>query len=129
MARIETIGDATLYLGDCRDVLPELGSVDAVVTDPPYGLGSKMQGGTWGAAAKYATMRQWDELAPADVVASLLDLAGLSIVWGVNYFPLPVSRCWLVWGWRGRTWIVPRNACACRSAFTSTAIQPKSRFR
>lgn len=34
--RIETIGDATLYLGDCREILPTLGKVDAVVTDPPY---------------------------------------------------------------------------------------------
>jgi site-specific DNA-methyltransferase (adenine-specific) len=33
---IETIGDATLYLGDCREILPTLGKVDAVVTDPPY---------------------------------------------------------------------------------------------
>jgi len=33
---IEKIGDATLYLGDCRDILPTLGKVDAVVTDPPY---------------------------------------------------------------------------------------------
>jgi len=30
------IGDCTLYLGDCRDILPTLGKVDAVVTDPPY---------------------------------------------------------------------------------------------
>ena len=30
------IGNATLYLGDCRDILPTLGKVDAVVTDPPY---------------------------------------------------------------------------------------------
>ena len=37
--RIETIGDATLYLGDCRELLPTLPPVDAVVTDPPYGLG------------------------------------------------------------------------------------------
>lgn len=36
MSRVERIGDATLYLGDCRDVLPALGKVDAVVTDPPY---------------------------------------------------------------------------------------------
>jgi DNA modification methylase len=36
---IERIGDATLYLGDCRDILPELGPVDAVVTDPPYNCG------------------------------------------------------------------------------------------
>ena len=34
--RIETIGDATLYLGDCLEILPTLGKVDCVVTDPPY---------------------------------------------------------------------------------------------
>ena len=32
------IGNATLYLGDCRDILPTLGKVDAVVTDPPFGM-------------------------------------------------------------------------------------------
>lgn len=36
MSRVETIGRATLYLGDCREILPTLGKVDAVVTDPPY---------------------------------------------------------------------------------------------
>ena len=36
--RVETIGDCTLYLGDAREVLPGLGSVAAVVTDPPYGM-------------------------------------------------------------------------------------------
>ena len=34
--RVETIGDATLYLGDCLEILPTLDKVDAVVTDPPY---------------------------------------------------------------------------------------------
>lgn len=37
MPRVEHIGDATLYLGDCLEVLPTIGKVDAVVTDPPYG--------------------------------------------------------------------------------------------
>ena len=37
--RTEVIGDATLILGDCREVLPTLPRVDAVVTDPPYGIG------------------------------------------------------------------------------------------
>ena len=36
--RKEVIGNATLYLGDCRDILPDLEMVDAVVTDPPYGV-------------------------------------------------------------------------------------------
>ena len=39
--RIERIGDAELHLGDCLEILPTLGKVDAVVTDPPYGIGFK----------------------------------------------------------------------------------------
>ena len=38
MTRIERIGNATLYLADCREVLPTLPKVDAVITDPPYGM-------------------------------------------------------------------------------------------
>ena len=34
--RVETIGNATLYLGDCREILPTLPKVDACITDPPY---------------------------------------------------------------------------------------------
>jgi site-specific DNA-methyltransferase (adenine-specific) len=34
--RKEVIGMATLYCGDCRDILPELGKVDAVITDPVW---------------------------------------------------------------------------------------------
>ena len=34
--RKEIIGDCTLYLGDCLEVMPTLGKVDAVVTSPPY---------------------------------------------------------------------------------------------
>ncbi len=39
--RVETIGDATLYLGDCLEVMETLGPVDAIVTDPPFGVGFK----------------------------------------------------------------------------------------
>ena len=37
--RIETIGLATLYLGDCREILPTLAPCDLILTDPPYGIG------------------------------------------------------------------------------------------
>jgi tRNA G10 N-methylase Trm11 len=43
--RKEVIGDCTLYLGDCMEVMPTLGKVDAVVTDPPYGIRAK--NGRW----------------------------------------------------------------------------------
>ena len=39
MAEKVTIGNCELYLGDCMEVLPQLGAVDAVVTDPPYLMG------------------------------------------------------------------------------------------
>jgi len=42
--RKEVIGDCTLYLGDCLEVMPTLGKVDAVVTDPPY---FKVKGEEW----------------------------------------------------------------------------------
>ena len=54
--RVETIGDCTLYLGDCRDILPTLGKVDAVVTDPPYEFE------TAGAGVFRTTRKNMDEI-------------------------------------------------------------------
>lgn len=42
--RLERIGDAVLYLGDCLEVLQELEGVDAVITDPPYSSGGMLRG-------------------------------------------------------------------------------------
>jgi site-specific DNA-methyltransferase (adenine-specific) len=42
--RVEKIGDATLYCGDCLEILPTLGKVDAVVTDPPYNFSTTSSG-------------------------------------------------------------------------------------
>ena len=39
--RKEIIGECELYLGDCLEVMPLIGKVDAVVTDPPYGMSFK----------------------------------------------------------------------------------------
>ena len=98
MAEPITIGRATLYLGDCRDILPTLGKVDAVVTDPPFGLGDRMKGGTWADKQPFKDMPIWDSEAPA--VETLLDIiakADRCVMWGGNYFGLPPSRGWLVW--------------------------------
>jgi DNA modification methylase len=43
--RTETIGDCTLYLGDCLEILPTLGKVDAVISDPPYCSGGFQETG------------------------------------------------------------------------------------
>lgn len=92
--RVETIGRATLYLGDCRDILPTLPKVDAVVTDPPYGIGFAAQPTKWQRRAGQAP-EAWDDN-PVPIVTALPDIAPC-IIWGGNYYDLPPSRGWLSW--------------------------------
>jgi len=67
------IGDATLYLGDCREILPTLPKVDAVVTDPPYGIVEE-QATLWSVAVRMGMRFQ------APPVAGAFDLLALDKV-------------------------------------------------
>lgn len=107
--RVETIGDCTLYLGDCREILPTLGKVDAVVTDRPYGIGEaagKAKTRTSGLASRNRDASRyrrdygvsaWDDQTADEEVAIAVSLARWSIIFGGNYYDLPPSSCWLVW--------------------------------
>jgi DNA modification methylase len=101
MSRIETIGDATLYLGDCREILPSLGSVDAIVTDPPYGIGEssrKVASRKNAAEVKDYGAFEWDkEPPPAWLIDLMREASRWQIIFGGNFFNLPPSSCWLVW--------------------------------
>jgi len=98
--RTEIIGDSTLYLGDCRDILPTLGKVDAVVTDPPYGISAAKKGAhssirdnaSWAPA-------DWDDGRPPALIFDALLSAREVAIWGGNYFAdlLPASSAWLAW--------------------------------
>jgi site-specific DNA-methyltransferase (adenine-specific) len=95
-----TIGSATLYLGDCRDVLPTLGKVDSVVTDPPYGLGDWNNRGTNEARPFDADQTQeWDVAPDSETMAVLLAAGKYQIIWGANYLldHLGRTKQMLVW--------------------------------
>lgn len=88
----------TLYHGDCRDVLPGLGVQDAIVTDPPYGLGKRWTGGTWFTRGAYEKENmEWDGKADNTLLKVVLPYGRQAVVWGGNYFMLPPARCWLLW--------------------------------
>lgn len=95
------IGDATLYLGDCMDILPTLDKVDAVITDPPYGIGQ--DGGaqrTRGSKRTNGEKLKWDFERPKKIIFDFMELAAdVRIYWGGNYFAdyLPSSMGWLYW--------------------------------
>ena len=96
----ERIGPHRLILGDCLEVMPTLGKVDAVVTDPPYGIArdrlKASANGEW--SQLYSKQIEWDDAAPAAAVDTALRLSsGSGVIWGGNYFPLPPMRGWLIW--------------------------------
>jgi DNA modification methylase len=101
--RIEHLAEGvTLHLGDCREILPTLGKVDAVVTDPPYGMqrdGKPPSTSSHGGHKGYEFMG-WDVSAPDGSVFKLIRAAAnLQIIWGANFFPqhLDPSMGWLFW--------------------------------
>ena len=97
-----TIGDCQLYLGDCRDILPTLPRVDAVITDPPYGIADVWKGGKgngWANAdADKGLRNDWDASVPSDdLMGEIVGAGDTAIVWGGNYFDLGKGRGWLIW--------------------------------
>ena len=86
-------GRVTLYRGDCREILPELGKFDAVVTDPPYRIGYASN-----PVRQAHAKKTWDTSAPTAAVIDEVVKAGKEvIIWGGNHFALPPSRGFLVW--------------------------------
>jgi DNA modification methylase len=106
MTRVEHIGDATLYLGDCEELLPSIGSFDACVMDPPYGIGvdramAKVSGTQYGNAAAPKSnyiASGWDDFTPSkSLLDAIIKTSKYQIIFGGNYFDLPPTRCYLVW--------------------------------
>lgn len=94
------IGAATLYLGDCREILPTLPRVDAVVTDPPYGLGDwNNRGSNAGGPFDSEQTGAWDVAPDAGLFALIHAAGNHRIIWGANYLldHLGRTKQMLIW--------------------------------
>ena len=109
--RKEVIGNATLYLGDCLEILPHLPKVDAVITDPPYGGALsvdfaerfKSQAGGWWKNTDRSTQQRHSAIVgddkPFDPAPILAIDAPVKVLWGGNWYAsrLPDSGGWWIW--------------------------------
>ena len=102
MFETETIGNATLYRADCFDVLPHLQGVDAVVTDPPYGMGYNTDSTRFSGGSIDRGKGRRDRKIPNDDKdfdpSPWLKFPEV-VLWGANHFatrlPVGTSLVWL----------------------------------
>lgn len=106
------------------EVMPTLGKVDAILTDPPYGIKvdatmAKQSGQKYGnAAAKKSAYKatEWDDKPlSGDLLKLVLNFAQHTILWGGNYFQLQPSSCWLIWDKENGS----NNFADCEMAWTN----------
>jgi len=99
--RMVEIGDSVLYQGDCLRIMPMLVDVDAIVTDPPYGIkeaaGKNPSRGRLAIAKDYGKSSWDDQPASRARLEMMREIAPKQIIFGGNYYDLPPSPCWLVW--------------------------------
>jgi len=126
MAEKVVIGNAELWHGDCREVLPLLPAVDAVITDPPYGMNYGARPARWpGHKAKQKDGNRWGKAwAPIAGDAERFDPATwlvykTVVLWGAPHYcqALDEGRTWLVWDKQTpATW----TGVDCEVAWTNT---------
>lgn len=129
----------TIYHGDCREILPQLPKVYAVITDPPYGILNLAGTGSIPCVRKSPRQEgsgklkdrilnrtdvRWDVAPTAEELESIRAMAKVQILWGGNYFVLPPCRAVLVWD-KQQPW---ENFSQVEIAWTNLA-RPAAIFR
>ena len=120
--RKEVIGDATLYLGDSLQIMPTLGKVDAVVTDPPYGIERFKKGSLrFDKKGEYPEGLKWDRRPSQEIFNLILRIGSQHIIWGANNFALPSTEYFLIWD---KLQTVP-NFASAEYAYSDTGMPAK----
>ena len=85
----------TLHLGDCLEYMKSMPdkSVDAVITDPPYGIGIANN-----PFRQKFDRQEWDNVpASHEMIEEIQRVSRYQIIWGGNYFDLRPSKGFIIW--------------------------------
>lgn len=124
--RVESINNCILFLADSLDVLPLLGKIDAVVSDPPYGIDfdcskKRTRKGAFSVGITHLADRRWKKINGDDMPFDPSPWIQFEkcVLWGANHYAdkLPSSTCWLVWDKKVDT--TPDNFSDCELAWTN----------
>lgn len=97
---VEKLENIKLYNADCMEVMKDIPDkyFELALIDPPYGIDDKFKGGKTGKMNfNEVVEKDWDKVPPMEYWDELFRVSKNQIVWGGNYFPLPPSRCFIVW--------------------------------
>lgn len=104
--RVETVGNATLYLGNCLELQESLNREFAVISDPPYGIGYAHSGRHGEGGLKIGGSRAANKRGAPPVIGDDKPFdpepwLGFShvLMWGADHFypRLPATGRWLAW--------------------------------
>ena len=91
----------TIFHGDNRELIEDLGPFDLLLTDPPYGIneaaGKNKSRTNLAIARDYGNLKWDSEPVEEWMWVEVLESCGRHIVWGGNYYSFDPSPCWLVW--------------------------------
>jgi site-specific DNA-methyltransferase (adenine-specific) len=114
----------TIICGDCLEVMKQLPDkcVDLVLTDPPYGRKITRKDNQFGSSSHLsyrATGEKWDDNKPKmDYFVEIFRISKNQIIFGGNYFNMPLSEKWIVWDKQGG-YKFDNPFSACELAWTS----------
>lgn len=118
----------TIFLADCREILPQLGRFDLLLTDPPYGIkASRDRNSEENGWVDYGNGAWDNERASDETISTCRECCSKQIIWGGNYFTLPPSMGWLVWNKMQREFSLADGELAWTSENRATRIFDMSR--
>jgi site-specific DNA-methyltransferase (adenine-specific) len=99
--RVERIGSATLYLGDCMKLMATMPnkSIDLAIVDPPYGIGETWRKDKASPFYKHVSKYKNNSIQNKEYFNELFRVSVNQIIWGGNYYTqfLPPTGAWLFW--------------------------------
>ena len=100
MSKVYKQDNMTIHNADCMEIMAEYEDnyFDLAVVDPPYGIGASSMVMGKGKNKKYNNKKKWDNKSPSDeYFNALFRVSKNQIIWGGNYFNLPINSGWIFW--------------------------------